>query len=236
MSILDLFTTEAELTPAEQAMDALSLEGFNAVKDETLSLTERLRAAVGIKLDPATNSFVNMTSAERFEALPETEKLLFTGLEKQIERQNKLLAGEIDPSEAITERGQRRFDILKEQQARLGSNITGNTIDTATGGRTTGGIQSLSALREEQDLAVDAERRQGIADLDTSIRNRTGLLGKLQTNRISQLTNLPARLNITGIQNNAGLLRDINFETNREDVHTLVGGVGGLLGRYLSKP
>ena len=222
----------AALTANEEALDTLSLEGFNRVRDETLSLTDRLMALMGLRTDEVTGNLVQMSAEERLAALPEEEQLLFSGLEQQIERQNALLAGDVAPSLALQNRGQQNFEALQEDQARRGNTVTGETINEGVASSTPG-IQALSALRTEQNTAIDNERRGDIAALDTSIRNRTGLLSNLQNNRITNTINAPSRHNITGVQNNAGLLRNINFEADQQAAFNLDSGVAGLIGRLI---
>lgn len=229
---MEALNEPAALTANEEALDTLSLEGFNRVRDETLSLTDRLMGLMGLETDPVTGNLVQMSAEDRLANLPDEERLLFTGLNEQIERQNALLAGDVAPSLALQKRGQTNFNALQEDQARRGNTITGNTINEGAGSSTSG-IQALSALRSEQNTAIDNERRGDIAALDTSIRNRTGLLNNLQNNRISNTLNIPARHNITGVQNNAGLLRNVNFEADQQQAFNLDSGIAGLIGRLI---
>jgi hypothetical protein len=227
---METLNEPAALTANEQALDALSLEGFNKASTETESLTDRLMAVMGIKQDQDSGSFIQMTKEERFAALPEEEQLIATGLEQQIDRQNKLIAGDIAPSAALTERGQLNFDALKEFQARKGNTISGEGINDASAGSTSG-IQALSSLRSEHNLAVDTERRADIADLDSSINNRAGLLSNLQNRRVNQISAIPGRNILSKEASNfAGLLRDKNIEAQAQ----FTTDAAGLLTRLIT--
>lgn len=89
-------------------------------------------------------------------------KRQFGLLELSAERQEKALRGELPLSEMSLARKQQEFSALKENLARAGSPIIGDTPETAYA-LSTAGTQSLEGFQKTWKLIEDAERRGEIA-------------------------------------------------------------------------
>jgi hypothetical protein len=77
-----------------------------------------------------------------------------------LERENyeRALRGEAPLSEGTIQRGKKDFAVLKENLARRGTRVTGDTPETAVA-NSTAGVQTLESFATAKKVAEDAERR-----------------------------------------------------------------------------
>lgn len=90
----------------------------------------------------------------------------------QLDRYEKALAGMLPVSEGTLQRKADEFKLLKENAARRGINIAGDTIDTATSD-STAGVGLLGQFKRSYGLIEDAERR---GELAGSVNSGLGIL------------------------------------------------------------
>jgi len=90
---------------------------------------------------------------ERFKKLEEQQLAL---TEQQLERQQKALRGEIPMSETLKKQAADEFNVFKEQQARAGNIIIGDSYETAVG-KGDAAIKNLSAYKDRVTAAKERE-------------------------------------------------------------------------------
>lgn len=91
----------------------------------------------------------------------------------QAERQKKALDGTLPVSKGLIERKAKEFELLKENAARKGHTITGDTPETATADSTAGN-ELLGQFNTRYGLMEDAERRGEIDSGTANFLNTSG--------------------------------------------------------------
>lgn len=170
--------------PQEQAVALRQLQ----IAEQQLAMAER-----GMKLQDALQPFVlqsmrlveepgggirRMTEEEFVATLPPTDKLAYENLQLSLERERKALLGELPLSEAGQRQKRDEFTAFKEQMARGGNPIEGDTPETATAS-TTAGAQNLKAFTERWALAEEAERRGELSAGSQTVLQRLGVASDL---------------------------------------------------------
>lgn len=187
--------------PVEEALELEKLR----VAERQLKVTEQQFAVAerGMKLQDALQPFVlqsmrlleepggtirRMTEDEYVATLSPNERSSYENLQLGLERERRALKGELPLSEAGQRQKRDEFTAFKEQMARSGNPIEGDTPESAST-TTTAGAQALKAFTERWGLVQEAERRgeltagsqavlarMGIAS-DIGARAREGMLG-----------------------------------------------------------
>lgn len=178
-----------------------------------------------------------MTDEEFLASLSPTERTAEENLRLAQERERKALAGELPLTEAGQQRKREEFAAFKEQMARAGNPITGDTPESATA-QTTAGIQGLKAFQERWGLVEEAERRGELSSGTSAVLQRMGVatdIGGAQRAGLLQFPAGPAAL----AQGYGGLLqpyqyqRALQFQATRESSANRLGllqGAGQLAG------
>jgi len=187
--------------PVEEAIELQRL----GVAERQLKVTEQQLAVAerGMNLQDALKPFVlgsmrlleepggtirRMTEDEYVATLSPNERSSYENLQLGLERERRALKGELPLSEAGQRQKRDEFTAFKEQMARSGNPIEGDTPESAST-TTTAGAQALKAFTERWGLVQEAERRgeltagsqavlarMGIAS-DIGARAREGMLG-----------------------------------------------------------
>lgn len=178
-----------------------------------------------------------MTEEEFRATLSGPDLTAYENLQLAQERERKALAGELPLTEAGQQRKSDEFRALKEQMARLGNPITGDTPETASA-TTTSGIQGLKAFQERWGLLEEAERFGEISSGTSAILQRMGVASDIGARQQAGLLQFPAGPAALA-QGFGGLLqpyqfqRELQFRAAQERAANragLLGGAGQLIG------
>jgi len=233
MAIGDIFE-EIEPSAFQIWQEGMYMDSEERRKSETLGLSEQIRNILGFKTDDS-GGFVPLTNQERFDALDPVEKDIFTSFKEQAQRLQRAFSGDVPVSEALRQRSEDQFKILKEEQGRRGNVITGTPRDGRTMpslkdavGFSTPAIQSIAARQRTQGLLEDKERRNEINSGFGNLNASAGILSGLRDKNFTNLANAPKRFGTSG----AGLLNASNAAGlyNANQSNAGISGLGGMLG------
>jgi hypothetical protein len=210
----------------KQILDEDALASLKSRIQQNQDYDSNIRNAAGKYLD----SFVSQNLSPQQTAL-QGKQVDIANL--QADRLTSALKGELPVSPALTQRKQQDFNTLKEQLARSGHVITGDTPDTAQG-FSTPAIQSLESFNKTYGLLEDQERR---GELDAgSAENiaQYGLLSSDATNKLNQALTLSnfstnpggSQLSLLTGANSAGPTNLLPYYSS------LASGYGGALQPY----
>lgn len=102
----------------------------------------------------------------------------------QLERQKKALAGDLPVSEGTSQRKAQEFQQFKEQMARAGNPVFGDTPEGAYS-NTTAGIQALKAFQSNWKLVEDSERRGELTTGAQLLNQSVGLSSGLRSDSLT---------------------------------------------------
>ncbi len=194
---LDIETPE--LTETEKMLMEVSTEQYLRAIQEGEALTPHVLASMGLAQGD-DGALRNMTSDEFYNSLDAVGQQEYDTISDNFARIEASRTGE--KSEFLKQQDDDILEQVSENRARMGGNITGGNLASATG-RTTADIQTLEAQQRVSALRGDEERRANEISLQAANQNALGLFRNNQLNTVTQRSAFPNRdqATLTGILN-----------------------------------